>query len=112
MKKHIVFLVCTLTIVSSVSAQICGQRFDADQNIVYDPVVRYYNQDGTQDWECKVENTNYLVIPSCATQSNYIIELWDDEQLLDTFLVQYKNGSPTIQNQETSGLIRCLHMGG
>ena len=47
MKKHIVSLVCTLTIASSVSAQICGQRFDADLSVDYDAVVKYYHQDGT-----------------------------------------------------------------
>lgn len=112
MKKHIVFLVCTLTIVSSVSAQICGQRFDADLSVDYDAVVKYYHQDGTLDWECTVENTNFLLIPSCATQVSYIIDLWDDEKLLDTFIVQYMNGSPIIKHRVKSGLIRCLQTGG
>lgn len=103
-----IILIIALALATSVNAQICGQRFDAAPDMVYDAVVTYYNQNGTVDWECKVENTNYLLIPSCATQSSYIIGLFDDKVLLDTFVVQHKNGEAVITHQESSGLIQCL----
>lgn len=101
-------LILALALATSVNAQICGQRFDAAPSMVYDAVVTYYSQNGTVDWECKVDNTNYLLIPSCATQSNYIISLFDDKKLLDTFAVQHKNGEAVVTHQESSGLIQCL----
>jgi hypothetical protein len=105
-----IILILALALASSVNAQLCGQRFDADLSISYDAVVKYYHQDGTLDWECTVENTNFLLIPSCATQVSYIIDLLDDEKLLDTFIVQYKNGSPVVTHRESSGLIQCLQV--
>lgn len=103
-----ILLILAISLASSVSAQICGQMFIAPAEISYDAKVTYYHSDGTVDWECVVDETNYLLIPSCSTQSNYIIELTEDDKLLDKFVVQYKGGNPVIAHIKSSGLIQCV----
>ena len=41
------------------------------------------------------------------TQASYVIQLSHDGELLDKFVIHYKNGDPFILHEKSSGLIEC-----
>lgn len=99
-------LLIAVALACSTNAQICGQMFIALESMAYDARLTYVNDDGTVCWESELEDTNYLLIPSCHTQSNYAVELFDDGQLLDRFVILYEDGIPVISHPTFSGLIQ------
>ena len=104
--KNILFILA-ISLATSTDAQICGQMFIAPPNISYDAHVTYLQPDGKVESEYDVRETNYLLIPSCSTQASYTIELSNDGEILDKFVIHYENGQPLITHEKSSGLIEC-----